>query len=646
MRSPSDLTQPRRITSSPRRGWALGIVAALFVLLLVLRNLAVFWTDLRWFSALGFGRVFGTLLGVKVGLLVTFGAVFFALAWGNLLLTDRFGARGVALEADDVVRRFQNVVRPYAGRAYALLAAVGGLLAGLNAMTQWQNWELFTHRVEFHRVDPLFHKDVAFYVFTLPFVRFTLNWVLGVLLAVLVLTTVFHYLNGGIALGRTRPRVAPRVKAHLSVLGASIALVKAAGYVTGKWELVNSTNGYVQGAGYTDVHARMPALTILFFLSLASAVILLANVRSRGWSLPAVAVGLWVFVALVIGVIYPTALQTFKVSPNQDSLEVPYIARNIEATRHAYGLDKVTYSSFAGATSVTPGQLRAAASTLANVRLWDPDPRIALATTIRRQSIRSYYTFTSLGVDRYRVNGDLTPVLIGARQLNTANLPSTNWVNEHLQYTHGIGAAVIAANEVDPQTGNPIFVAANVPPVSTSGVPSLTRPGVYFGINDPGWVVANTKQAELDYQVNNGPNAGQPVEVHYQGKGGVAVGGFFSRLALALRLGDFNFLISNQITPQSRVLFTRDVMDMARHAAPFLTFDNHPYAVITGGHLEGAKFQPMNINYGLLPPLEAPKVDEDGKRIHPKERGRAKKRLMSIRAMESLKAWRDAAVSS
>lgn len=533
-----------------------------------------------WFSQGGFGEVYNTLLATKVGLAVVFGLIFFILMWVNLMLTDRFGARDLSFDPEDeVVRRFQNTVRPFAGRIYAVVAVFAGLIAGLNASGQWNTWLLFVHRQSFGTTDPLFHKDVGFYVFDLPFISFVVTWLLVSLFVILIVTSVLHFLNGGIRTTRRAPRVAPRVKAHLSVIGAGIALMKAAGYVVARWELVNSSNGVVGGAGYTDVHARLPALTILVFLSLASALILLANVRSRGWSLPAVAVGLWAFVALIIGVLYPTFLQTFKVSPAQATLEAPYIARNIAATRQAYGVNNVRYHSFAAATSVPPSVLKADAATLNNIRLWDPDPSIALATVTRRQSIRAYYTFTTLGVDRYVINGKLTPVLIGARELAESNLPAAGWVNTHLQYTHGIGAAVLAANQVDPTTGNPIFDVANVPPVSTSGMPVLTQPDIYFGIGDTGWVVANTKQAELDYQTNAGNN----VETHYAAKGGVAVGGFFSRLALAARLGDFNFLISNQITPKSRVLFVRDVAQMAQKAAPFLTFDSQPYAVIANG---------------------------------------------------------------
>ena len=562
-------------------------MAVVFIGFLSLRNLAVLWTDQMWFSSVGLGKVFSTLFMVKFGLGLTFCAIFFFILWGNLLLTDRFGARDLSFDPEDeVVRRFQNVVRPYAKRIYAVIALFMGIVAGLNAIGQWQKYLLFANSQSFHKVDPLFHKDIGFYVFTLPFVSFVITWLLVSLVVVLIVTTVFHYLNGGIRATRVAPRVAPRVKAHLSVIGAGIALMKAAGYVIAKWELVNSTNGFAGGAGYTDVHARIPALTILFYLSLAAAIVLLANVRMRGWSLPAVAVGLWVFVALVIGVLYPTILQALKVSPNQNSLEAPYIQRNIEATRVAFGIDAVQYHTFAGSTSISAAQIKADSATLNNIRLWDPANSIALATVTRRQSIRSYYTFNTLSVDRYFVNGKLTPVLIGARQLNTSSLPSQSWVNQHLQYTHGIGAAVVAANAVDSTTGNPVFTVSNVPPQSTSGMPVLTQPDIYFGFNDPGWVVANTKQLELDYQVNSGSNAGLPVEVHYQASGGVPVGGIFSRLAIAMRIGDFNFLISNQITSKSRVLFVRDVQQMVQKAAPFLSFDSQPYAVIANGQVQ------------------------------------------------------------
>ena len=273
MRSPTDIPpRARRLGRFSRRFWFGLAFVILLVGFLSLRNLAVLWTDQMWFSSVGLGKVFSTLLMVKVGLGLTFGAIFFFIMWGNLLLTDRFGARDLSFDPEDeVVRRFQNVVRPYAKRIYAAIALVMGLIAGLNATGQWNKYLLFANSQPFHIKDALFHKDLSFYIFTLPFVSFVVTWLLVSLIVALIVTTGFHYLNGGIRATKVTPRVSPRVKAHLSVIGAGIALMKAAGYVIAKWELVNSTNGFVQGAGYTDVHARMPALTILFFLSMAAA---------------------------------------------------------------------------------------------------------------------------------------------------------------------------------------------------------------------------------------------------------------------------------------------------------------------------------------------------------------------------------------
>jgi len=547
----------------------------------------MFWTDQMWFSQGGFGAIFTKMLVTRIELGVAFGLFFAVIMWGNLMLTDRFGARDLQFNPEDeVVRRFQEAVRPRAGRLYAIVAIVMGAIAGLNASTQWQTYLLFQHATSFGKKDPLFHLDVGFYVFKLPFYNFVTTWLLVSLFVTLLVSTLFHFFNGGIRAAHATPRVSPRVKAHLSVIGAAIALLKAVGYLLARWHLANSTNGLVQGAGYTDVHARIPAQSILLFLSLAAAVILLVNVRNRGWSLPAVAVGLWAFVALIIGVLYPAVLQQLKVSPAQATLEAPYIKRNIAATLAGFGVQSVKYHSFADQTSVPSAVLKADAPTLSNIRLWDPASEISLATVTRRQSIRSYYTFNSLTVDRYLLRGKVLPVLIGTRELSTANLPSPSWVNTHLQYTHGVGVAVLAANQVDPATGNPIFNVADVPPVSTAGMPTLTQPDIYFGSGLSGWVVANSKQKELDYQVNSGPNAGSPVETNYAAKGGVAVGGSLSRLALALRLGDFNFLISNQITPQSRVLFVRDVTAMAEKVAPFFSYGTSTYPVIVNGGVD------------------------------------------------------------
>jgi uncharacterized protein len=586
VRSPTDLG--RRPFVHPRRRVAILIgIVVLLIALFSLRSLAFLWTDQLWFSSLGFSNVFSTLLEVKIGLALTFGVFFFLLLFGNLLLADRFGARDLSFDADDeLVRRFQELVRPYARRTYAVISLIAGFIAGLTAIGQWNNYILYANAQSFHQTDPIFHKDIGFYVFKLPFLTFIVDWLLASLIAVIVLTAFFHYLNGGIRASRSSPHVSSVVKAHLSVLLAAVAVMKALGYVIAKWQLVVSNNGYVEGAGYADIHARIPALTILFVLSLAAAVILLVNIRTRSWSLPLIAIGLWLVVAIAIGYIYPAALQALKVTPAQRTLEATYIQRNIDATLQGFGLNNVHVTTFAASSKIPPADLNSSAATLANIRLWDPDPSIALQTTQRLEDIQQYYDFTSLAVDRYSINGKVTPVLIGTRQINPNGLAAPSWVNEHLVYTHGIGGVIIPANTVQSSTGNPVFALGNVPPTTSDKLPTLTQPDVYFGIDQPGWVVAGTNQAELNYKTKLGTQVTNHYGVTGGDAGSVAAGGFFRRLAFAVRFGDFNMLISNQITPQSRVIFVRDVQQMAEKAAPFISWANDAYPVIYDGEID------------------------------------------------------------
>ncbi len=588
MRIPSDLTadpSPRRRHRA--RWWVIGFVVVLIILLVSLRSLAGLYTDSLWFSSVDLHNVFSTLLAIKLGLFGVFGAIFFAVLWVNLVVCDRIAGHDIVLaQEDELVRRYQQFVRPYAGRIYVGLAFVLALIGASGTVGQWNNWILFRHGGLFHVTDPQFHKDIGFYVFKLPFLIFVVDWTLAILIVTLAVSVVFHYFNGGIQPQRGLPRVRPPVKAHISVLLALIALDKAVGYILQRWSLVNSQDGYVNGAGYTDVHARLPAETLLVYVSIFAAVILLFNIRRQGWTLPVLAIGIWAFVALVVGIIYPALLQALKVTPAQSSLEAPYINRNITATRDAYGLNNVQVHQFPAATSVTAAQTVVAAPTIDNIRQWDPDPTISLQTFQRLQGIKSYYSFPSLAVDRYTLNGQRTPVLIGVRDISAAGVPSPSWVNTHLQYTHGNGAAVALANQTN--STSPQFAVQDVPPTSSSGMPEITQPNVYFGAGETGYVVANSKQLEVDYQEKNGTN----IESHYKGTGGVQLSSIFTRAAFALRLGDFNLLISSQITDKSRIMFIRDPVTMAQTAAPFLTFDHNPYAVINSqagpdhGHID------------------------------------------------------------
>ncbi len=293
MRIPSDLPadpSPRRRHRA--RWWLIGVVVVIIVLLVSLRSLAGLYTDSLWFSSVDLHNVFSTLLAIKLGLFGVFGAIFFAVLWVNLVVVDRIAGRDIVLaQEDELVRRYQQFVRPYAGRIYVGLAFVLALIGASGTVGQWNNWILFRHGGSFHVTDPQFNKDIGFYVFDLPFMTFIVDWTLAILIVTLAVTVVFHYFNGGIQPQRGLPRVRPPVKAHISVLLALIALDKAVGYILQRWSLVNAQDGYVNGAGYTDVHARLPAELLLVWSRSSPPLILLFNIRRQGWTLPVLAIG-------------------------------------------------------------------------------------------------------------------------------------------------------------------------------------------------------------------------------------------------------------------------------------------------------------------------------------------------------------------
>jgi uncharacterized membrane protein (UPF0182 family) len=552
----------------------------LVILFASLRTFAVFFTDALWFSSVDLHSVWLKLFEIKVGLMVTFAVAFAILLLASLMVAERLAPKGPTLDAEDeFVKRYQEVIGPYSRWLRAGVVTVLSLIVGSQAIGQWNNWILFRNSTTFHTSDPQFHRDVSYYVMTLPFEQFLVHWTLVALFVVLLVTLLSHYLNGGIRLQGSRPRVRPAVKAHISVILGLLALVKAVGYYLARFNLDLSSNGYTQGASYTDVHARLPALELLILVSLAAAVLLIYNIRRQGWALPILGVGLWLLVALTAGTIYPAAVQALKVNPAQNTLERPYIQRNISATRTAMGIRNVQTVPYAASSTLTASQLSLNSDTLANARLWDPTQ--TQPTYDKLQDIRSYYQFDGLAVDRYKVNGAETPTVVGVREINDSDLPSTSWVNTTLQYTHGYGMVVSPANTAT-SNGDPVFAVGDVPPTSNSGLPTVTQPSVYFGLSNSGYVVADSKQPEIDFQLTNGSN----VETHYSGDGGVKLSNFFVQAMFAVRFSDLNLIISNQITNQSRLMFDRGVQARVAKAAPFLSLDADPYPVLLNGQIE------------------------------------------------------------
>jgi len=557
-------------------------VVVLLILLFSLRGLAGFYTDYLWFDSLGQGSTWGSLLGARIVPALVFTVVFFAILIVNLLIADRLAPRvrpmGPPTPEDELVDRYRETTARYTGRIRIGVSLFFALIAGIGVSSQWRQWILFRNRVDFGKTDPQFHRDIGFYVFELPFINFIIDWLFAGLVIVLLVTAVAHYLNGGIRFQSPGQRVTPQVKVHLSVILAVMALVKTADYYFSRFELNFSDRGVVDGASYTDVNAQLPALKFLVIVSIIAAALFLSNIWRRGWVLPVIAVGLWGFVSLIVGTIVPAVVQNFTVKPNEFANESPYIKRNIAATRDAFDLARVDTTRF-DADALEVPTVEANLTTINNARLWDP--AIIRATYQTLQGFQTYYRINDVDIDRYTVDGQVSPVLVSARDVNSNELPSQSWVNQRLVYTHGYGAVASPANKAE-SGGNPLFDLSDIP-TKPNGI-SLKGEGtrVYFGEGLESYAIVDAEQDEFDY-----PRQGSrgDAQTRYSGDDGIELSNFFRRAAFALRFGDPNTLISGQVTGDSKVLMIRDIRQRVSKLAPFLDFDADPYPIIVNDRM-------------------------------------------------------------
>ena len=574
-----------RQVSKVRRIATFVVVGGFFVLLAA-RWLATLWTDYLWYSELDSASVWTTLTFTKVWLVLGAAVVAFLIVWVNLWLVDRLSPRSLlSLEGtpdQELLERYQIWISPRAFRVRTVFSLFFGLLLGLGAAVWWQDWLRWRNGVSFGVADPIFNNDISLYVFGLPLYRDIYGWLFQLLLITTLIVVAAHYLNGGIRIASPGEKTSGAVKAHISVLLAAIALLKAAGYIFNKWELLYSGRGQVFGASYTDVNAQIPALNLLIFISVAAAIILLVNVWFRGWTLPAIAFGIWLVTSIGVGGIYPAVVQRFSVEPNELTRELPYVQHNLDFTRLAYGLESVDVRQFDASPELSVEVVEANRPTIDNIRLWDPG--VLAATYPELQNIKTYYDFADVDVDRYVINGELTQVMIAARDLDERNIPGSGWVNERLIYTHGLGTVLSPANDVT-DDGFPDFLVSDIPPVNVSDSENLNidQPRIYFSdSSDRDFLIASSKEGEVDIPQDNS----EATETnHYDGNGGVPLGNVFQRFGWALRFGDLNTLISGQLDADSRVMIARNIKDRIARIAPFLYADNDPYMVIHEGKM-------------------------------------------------------------
>jgi uncharacterized membrane protein (UPF0182 family) len=559
MRRANELPRSRPWSRITGRAVLIAFGLTIFAVVVFGRAIANFYVDSLWHRALGRSDVFWGQIWAKVTLFVLFFVVFAVVAGVNLMVADRTAPTSFPANMHPYVERFHEVFGHRLRLVRYGTALVLAFILALPAVAQWQEWLLFRNSQSFGVSDAQFGVDVGFYVFELPFITFAVDWLFAALVIVLLLTLAAHLLNGGVLFTSSSPTVRPATKVHLAVLLAVLASVKAADYWLTRYELTTETRGFVQGATYTVVKAQLPAMMLLVLIALLTAVLFLVTIRTDRWRVPIVASGLWLVVLIVGGLIYPALVQSLVVKPNQGEREAPYIARNVEATKAAMGIDEVT------TRDVTFGPLTAAAvegdvAPIKNVRLLNPT-QMLLRFSFDRGEVAGL-KIADLDVDRYALDGSPEQVLITARELDLANIPNKSWQGEHLVSTRGCGLVLAPVGRV---TTNDRPDYEDVP---------LDRPQLYFSPDISGYAITGTSVSEAP--------CGEAQA--YMGSAGVQMKGFARKAAFALAFLDYNVIGSGAIKGDSQMLWVRSVQDRVAKLAPFLDYDGDPYPVkVEGG---------------------------------------------------------------
>ncbi|MDD3654066.1 MAG: UPF0182 family protein [Desulfotomaculaceae bacterium] len=569
-----------------RQSFSALILIAVIVFLIILSSTRLY-TDWLWFQALDYQSVFLTIILSDYGLRLAASVTFFVLLLINLLLT-----RGPLLKATQKAAVFREeglltiqmsplnklLTLRFLTIAYFLLSLVMAFLFSFSIKGDWVLLQKFLHPTYFGVLDPVFQHDIGFYVFKFPFYQFLYNlanWT--------ILITAFWvaaiYLLVSVAQGNPGNLLQSiSARYHLSILAALFFLLKAVGYQLEKYLLLFTHNGAVWGLGYTATHTTLIAYKVLTYIAVFCALAILVNLFLRRFKLVVYSIGFLVLASVLLGGVYPGLVQRFIVTPNEITLETPYLARNIEFTRNAYNLDKIEKRDFPAGRVLALEDIQANQDTITNIRLWDWEP--LQQTYAQLQEMRLYYHFKEIDIDRYVIDGHYRQVMLAARELNQEHLSSTakTWINQRLIYTHGYGIAMSPVNEHTAE-GLPTFFLKDIPPASTTDL-EVTRPEVYYGEVTDNYVIVNTKTKEFDY-----PQGDDNAYTTYEGDGGVKLSSFLRRLMFAFSVGDYKLLLASDIDNNSKILYYRNIDQRVHKIAPFLDYDSDPYIVLSEGKL-------------------------------------------------------------
>ena len=549
------------------RGWI--VLAVLVGGFFGISFLVSYYTDWLWFRSLEYDSVFWRIIRARFGSGMVFGAIAAIVVGVNLWIAGRMTQRAVRVD-DEPAGVLQS------RKTQVFIAAVLVFILGNIGASQWPVLLRYLYEQPFGAVDPIFGREVGFYVFLLPFYDFLSGFLIAALVLSALIVVVMYVAAGGIGI-REGLEVGERPMAHLSGLGGVFLLALAWKYRLKIYGLLYS-QGRFFGAGYVDVNVQIWAYWVMVIVFLATAVFLFLNVRKPNTRLPLRGVGVLVIGTIVVGAVPATLVQKLVVEPSELRREGPFIEYNIEATNRAYGLDRIVEQPFEASEDLTLADIQANPLTMRNIRIWDERP---LKQTYQQvQEIRPYYVFPSVDVDRYTIDGVYRQVMLSARELDTNRLPSQarNWVNERLQYTHGYGVTISPVNHVTPE-GLPAFMVKDIPPVSVPGL-EVERPEIYYGERTYAYVVVKTGIEEFDY-----PKGDENQYSTYEGLGGVPTGSFINRLSFAIRFWDVSLLLSGYILPESRIMFRRQIRERVQTLVPFLMYDTDPYVVASEGRL-------------------------------------------------------------
>jgi len=550
-------------------------VISVVVLIALFVGFTQVYTNILWFEQLGYLRVFITRNLAVIGLFVAAALIVAALMFLSLWLAHRHRPRGG--EVTDTMRKYQQALDPVRKVVMVAVPLIFGLFAASTVATQWQTVMLFFNQEPFGQTDPQFSMDLGFYVFTLPFLRLLIGFLVTALLLAGVAGLLMHYVYGGIRIHERGITTTRAARVHLGSIVAAFLALQAVNFWLDRYSTLISSSGKWTGAMYTDVNAVIPTKGILAVAALLVAVLFVVAGFIGRWKLPLIGAAMLVVVAVVAGGLYPWAIQRFQVTPTEQALEKEFIQRNITMTRQAYGLDDTQVTPYDATTETEKGALRQDTETTSNIRLLDPN--VVSSAFAQLQQFRPYYQFPEmLNVDRYDIDGQSQDTVIATRELNPDQIQG--WYNQSVVYTHGYGVVAAYGSRVQ-SDGKPQFMQAGIP--SKGEISDDYEPRIYFGEKSPNYSIvggaAEDAALELDRPQTNEGDA-EDAKTTFTGNGGPNVGNWFNKLAYSIKFQSTDMLLSDAVRPESQILYDRNPRERVEKVAPYLTVDGKPYPAI------------------------------------------------------------------